>query len=607
MSVEKPVKKRNWLLHLHEFHRQNQLKLVGAVLFTLLSAGSSLLLPLVLSFVIDTLINNQPVRLPLPLLQFYEQTGGREYFLPRLYWLGLLIILIIFFDGIFQYFRNKWIIIYGENGSRKLRETLFSHLQRLPFSYHASAETGDLIQRSTSDVDLVRRFVTSQMLEIVRSFSLVTISIVLMFLINVQMAVIATIATPLIFATSLVYFRKERQAFAKWDEAEGDLSTTLQESLTGVRVVKAFARQAFECEKFEKRNSALRHFGWKTYQIIANFWMFSDFICILQIMVVTLAGTIRTINGSMTLGEMVIFVSYTELLLFPLRNLARMLADAGKMHVSFGRIQEILAEPTEPDDSMLEHPNLTGDIEFKQVDFAYSKGQRLVLQNVSFSVKAGETVGIIGPTGSGKSTLLYLLQRLYDPTAGEILLDGIEIRRIARETVRRSVGLILQEPFVFSRSIFENIRLPRPKATADEVYSSARTAALHADIEGFENGYETMVGERGVTLSGGQKQRLTIARTLIRECPILIFDDSLSAVDTETDAQIRSELRSRRNITTTIMVSHRISTLAEADRILVLEDGKITAEGTHNQLISQPGLYQRVYHIQNSLIEEVSP
>ncbi len=309
----------------------------------------------------------------------------------------------------------------------------------------------------------------------------------------------------------------------------------------------------------------------------------------------------------MTLGEMVIFVSYTELLLFPLRNLARMLADAGKMHVSFGRIQEILAELTEPDDRLLERPELTGDIEFKQVDFAYNKGQRLVLQNVSFSVKAGETIGIIGPTGSGKSSLLYLLQRLYDPTAGEILLDGIEIRRIARETVRSSVGLILQEPFVFSRSIFENIRLPRPKATAEEVYSSAQTAALHTDIEGFENGYETMVGERGVTLSGGQKQRLTIARTLIRECPILIFDDSLSAVDTETDAQIRCELRSRRDKTTTIMVSHRISTLAEADRILVLEDGRITAEGSHNQLINQPGLYQRVYHIQNSLIEEVSP
>lgn len=606
MTIDKTSIQGGWLKSILQFYRKNRPRLAGAVVFTLLSAACSLALPLILSFVIDSVIKNNPVSLPAVLSELYTRLGGREALLPRLYWMGLLIVAIVLLDGLFQFFRGKWIAIFSEDGSRRMRETVFRHLQRLPFAYHARAETGDLIQRCTSDVDTIKRFVGTQLLEIVRSFSLVVMTLVIMFLLNPMMAIISMAVTPLIFATSLVYFRKERAAFLKWDEAEGALSAMLQESLTGVRVVKAFARQAFEREKFGEKNRDLRDFGWKTFQIIANFWMFSDFICLLQIMAVTLAGAVLTIRGRLTLGQMVVFISYTDMLLFPLRNLARMLADAGKMHISYGRLKEILDEEPEPDDSHLKTPVLTGRIEFRHVGFAYDTHQRPVLQDLSFRISAGETIGIIGPTGSGKSTLLYLMQRLYEPTEGVILLDGLDIRDISRDTIRRSVGLILQEPFVFSRSVFENIRLPRPDASADDVFDAARTAAFHDDIQRFENGYETVVGERGVTLSGGQKQRLTIARTLIRECPILVFDDSLSAVDTETDTQIRSELRGRRHKTTTLIVSHRISTLSEADRIFVIEDGRITASGTHHDLIRQPGLYQRVYEIQNTLAEEVN-
>jgi len=606
VTIDKTSIQGGWLKSILQFYRKNRLRLAGAVVFTLLSAACSLALPLILSFVIDSVIKNNPVSLPAILSDLYARLGGREALLPRLYWMGLLIVAVVLMDGFFQFFRGKWIAIFSEDGSRRMRETVFRHLQRLPFAYHARAETGDLIQRCTSDVDTIKRFVGTQLLEIVRSFSLVVMTLVIMFLLNPMMALISMAVTPLIFATSLVYFRKERAAFLKWDEAEGALSAMLQESLTGVRVVKAFARQAFEREKFGEKNRDLRDFGWKTFQIIANFWMFSDFICLLQIMAVTLAGAVLTIRGQLSLGQMVVFISYTDMLLFPLRNLARMLADAGKMHISYGRLKEILDEEPEPDDSHLKTPVLTGRIEFRHVGFAYDAHQRPVLQDLSFRISAGETVGIIGPTGSGKSTLLYLLQRLYEPTEGVILLDGLDIREISRDTIRRSVGLILQEPFVFLRSVFENIRLPRPDASADDVFDAARTAAFHDDVQRFENGYETVVGERGVTLSGGQKQRLTIARTLIRECPVLVFDDSLSAVDTETDTQIRNELRERRHKTTTLIVSHRISTLSEADRILVIEDGRITASGTHHDLIRQPGLYQRVYEIQNTLAEEVN-
>ncbi len=606
MTDDKTPIQTGWLSRLLQFYRKNRLRLFGAALFTILSAACSLALPLVLSFVIDSIIGFKPATLPGFLQSVYERVGGREFLLTRLYWMGVLIVAIVLLDGFFQFFRGKWIAIFSESGSRRMRETVFHHLQHLPFAYHAKAETGDLIQRCTSDVDTIRRFVGSQLLEIVRSFSLVVTTLVVLFALDPLMALISMAVTPLIFVTSLIYFRKERAAFKKWDEAEGALSTMLQESLTGVRVVKAFARQAFERAKFNEKNRDLRDFGWKTFQIIANFWMFSDFICLLQIMAVTLAGAVLTIRGRLSLGQMVVFISYSEMLLFPLRNLARMLADAGKMHIAFGRLQEILDEKPEPDDKNLKNPALQGRIEFRHVGFAYDTNQRPVLKDVTFRVAAGETVGIIGPTGSGKSTLLYLLQRLYEPTEGVILLDGIDIREISRDTIRRGVGLILQEPFVFSRSVMENIRLPRPDASDDDVYSVSRTAAFHDDVQRFESRYETIVGERGVTLSGGQKQRLTIARTLIRECPVLVFDDSLSAVDTETDARIRVELKSRRRKATTLIVSHRISTLSEADRILVIEDGRITATGTHQELIRQPGLYKRVYEIQNALAEEVA-
>ncbi len=584
-----------------QFYQGQGWRFCSTALFTVISAALALLTPLIFRFIVDTVLKGETPSLPGYLLKLYDRIGGREFFLYHIWILGLLIVSIHLFEGLLGFFRGRWSSIIAETGARSMRDTLYRHIQSLPFAYHATAETGDLVQRCTSDVDTVRRFLNGQVYEMIRCFCLVVASLSFMFALDTRMALVSMASTPFIFVSSLFYFRKQRNAAQNWDEAEGSLSTVLQESLTGIRVVKAFARQDHERAKFDQQNRVLKQCGSEFIRLMANFWMYSDFICLLQIGVTTVVGVLFTVTQQISLGMMIVFAAYTEMLLYPLRGLARMLSDAGRMQISYGRLQEILDTAPEPSDEGLAEIDATGQIRFEQVSFSYQGNDREILRQLSFEIQAGETVGVLGPTGSGKSTIMYLLQRLFDPTGGRILIDGVDITHISRKSMRRNVGFVLQEPFVFSRTLFENIRMPRPDALAEQVYDVARSAAIHEDIETFEEGYQTQVGERGVTLSGGQKQRLTIARTLIRECPILVFDDSLSAVDTETDARIRNELTSRRQRATTFIISHRIATLAEADKIIVIEGGRISQQGTHQELLSQDGLYKRVYTIQNAL------
>jgi len=583
----------------------NRLIYLGAIISIGLATLLSLIGPLILSLTIDSIIGDKVMDIPQWGINIIENLGGKSTLVQNLWIFGAMLVFITILRGIFLYLRGKWSAVAAEAIAKNMRESLYDHLQHLPYDYHVKAETGDLIQRCTSDLDTVRSFLATQFVEIGRAIFMLVFAAAIMFSLDVRMALIGMAVVPFIFLFSYVYFVKVKGAFKLSDEAEGSMSTTLQENLTGVRVVRAFARQKYEMERFDEKNLNFKNLTYRLIVLLAYYWSFSDLLCLIQIGAVLILGVYWSSIGAITLGTLIVFNTYEGMLLWPVRQMGRILTDLGKTLVSLERIQEILDIPREKEESYEVKPEIEGDISFENVYFEYEK-ERPILKNVSFKVNKGKTIAIMGQTGSGKSSLVHLLARLYDYQRGSIKIDGIELKNIEKKWIRKNVGIVLQEPFLFSRSIKENIGLAKDKVEDVEIIEAASIAAIHDVILSFEKGYETEVGERGVTLSGGQKQRVAIARTLINNSPILIFDDSLSAVDTETDMAIRTALKKRSSNATTFIISHRIATVSEADMIIVLDQGKVVQSGTHDELINKTGLYRNVWSIQNSLEEELA-
>lgn len=599
------MNKDSTIRHFFSFYHDQLKYFISAVICIVIAAICNMLIPLMIGFTVDQVLMNKENNFPFFPEALYEKIGGREYLLSNLFVLGLILVAITLLRGICEFIADIHMGKVAENGTEKMRKKLFSHLQKLPYAWHAKAETGDIVQRCTSDVEVIRRFLQMRFLQIINCVTMIAISVSVMIALDIPLSLVALSVTPILFITSIRYFKKRRAGFEKWDETEGRLSSRLQENLSGMRIIKAFGRKKYELEQLEETHQQLFDYGIKQYNIMADFWFVSDLLSNSELALIVIIGTIRVIDYGLSLGILLVFISYADRLLMNLRILARVIADIGRSQISFGRLEEILKAKPEPSDAGLKEPKLTGNITFENVSFQYPDGNEPVLQDINLEIKSGQTIGILGPTGSGKSSLLLLLQKLYEPDKGILSFDGIPVNEINRYALRKQVGLILQESYIYSRSIGENIRLPNPKATKENVQYYARIAHLDNDIKEFSEGYDTIVGEKGVTLSGGQKQRLAIARTLIRNCPILIFDDSLSAVDTETDKEIRHSLTMRPEGTTTIIVSHRISSLFEADRIFVIEDGRITQSGTHDELLTQKGsLYQRVYAIQHDWLRD---
>ena len=467
-------------------------------------------------------------------------------------------------NGLVMFLRGKWTAQASESIAEKMRNRLYRHLQTLPYDYHVKAATGDLIQRCTSDVETVRRFLSGQLVEIFRAVFMLVIALVIMLNMNVKMTLVSLMLVPILFLYGMVFFKLTMKRFRETDEAEGRMSAVLQENLTGVRVVRAFGREKYEVEKFDKVNDNFRNLAAHQANLLAYYWSISDLLTMMQTAISPIYGVILAARGEISVGDLLVFTSYVGQLLWPVRQLGRILSDMGKSFVALDRIDEILCQKSEANSPAMLHPSLAGDIVFDHVDFGYER-DKPVLQDISLTVPHGSTVAILGATGSGKSTLVQLMQRLYDCTGGRITIGGVDIRDMDKNWLRSRVGLILQEPFLYSRTIESNLGIAKPDVTFEEVRDAARTACADDFITEFENGYATLVGERGVTLSGGQKQRIAIARTLCKENDILIFDDSLSAVDTETDAAIREALNARQADITTFIISHRITTLSQAD------------------------------------------
>ena len=616
---EKQTNKRGETLMLirrfSEFLHGSALKYAGCIVAVLMTVAVSFLSPLLVAGAVDAITatvqgNTQAaVNLPGFLAGWYEARGGVTYLTSNIWTLAVLILATSLLGGLFQYLRGKWSAEASETIAERMRKRLYAHLQSMPYDYHVKAETGDLIQRCTLDVDMVRRFLANQLIEIVRTVVMIVLALSLMSRIHIKLTLISLILVPPLFGLAFWFFRWVRKLFTEADEADGKLSAMLQESLTGVRVVRAFGRQRYESDRFAERNNDVHDKSVRISSVMAVYWSGSDGISMLQTGLTLVCGVWFAIQGELSIGNVWTFVSYISMLIWPIRQLGRILSDLGKSAVSLKRLYEILdAEPEQDTPGAAEAP-LYRDIEFKHVAFRYDDAHP-VLSDISFTAKAGQTVAILGATGCGKSTMMNLLQRLYEVSGGEISIGGKDIRTISKKHLRSRIGYVLQEPFLYSRSIRDNIAITQSDAPQSAIDAVAETTASQGFIGEFEKGYDTLVGERGVTLSGGQKQRIAIARTLLRDNDILILDDSLSAVDTETDKAIREALQDQRRnggrTPTTFIISHRITTLADADLILVMEDGRIAQQGTHSQLIEADGLYRRVYRIQAALEDELN-
>ena len=585
---------------------QNWTHFLWALIATIMMVIIGFLTPLLLSEIVDSILGSEPFTMPDFLMNPINALGGRDFLRQNLWIPALALILMNVVNGVFTFIKGRSSAIASENIARKLRNALYRHLQHLPFAYHVKAQAGELIQRCTSDVDTIRRFLAVQVMEVVNTVLMVVIAMSILLPRSVPITLYSLILVPPLFCFATWFFKMVHKSFEVADEADGVLNAVLQENLSGVRVVRAFGQQEREVEKFDRVNNDLRKKNLRLNELLAIYWGGGDAISMTQTLLTLVVCIIYACNGWITVGTLIVFTSTLGMLLFPIRQLGRTLSDAGKAMVSMKRVQAILHEEAEPDEPNALKPDLHGDIVFDHVSFAYPDDNVPVLRDVSFTIPAGKTAAVLGGTGSGKSTMMYLLQRLYTPTSGKITIGGVDIQQIDRKYLRAHVGLILQEPFLYSKSIRENVGITAPEQEAERIEHAADIASASGFIAKADKGWETVVGERGVTLSGGQKQRIAIARTLLKDNNILIFDDSLSAVDTETDAQIRAALRHEQKDVTTLIISHRVTTLSQADLILVLENGQITQQGTHAELCSQPGLYQRINSIQNALEEELT-
>ncbi len=587
--------------------RVERRRYAAAVMALVLASCFLYLVPLVPSAVLDGVLADEGHNASSLIAGIVSAAGGREYLRANLWLAAVLMAGFTALAGYFTYLRGRLSSVAAESVILRLRDRLYDQLQHLPCSYFDTAPTGDLVQRCTSDVETMRQFLVSQVVEIGRAILMMLVPLPLMLAIDWRMTALSLVLIPPIVAFSMVFFRRVRTSFEKVDQAEGRLTATLQENLTGIRVVRAFARQQFEIEKFGARNAEHRDLDNRLYRILAVFWSASDVLCISQMGIVVIFGGRWIADGSLGVGSFFFFLTAVGMFIWPVRMLGRILTELGKATVAVGRIQEILGHPreTSPENRLLipQHgADRCGEIVFRNVTFAHRKDTP-ALEDVSFHVPAGGTLALFGPSGSGKSTIINLLLRLYDPSAGDIEIDGRNIGQVDRKDVRRQISVVMQEPFLYSKTVRENLSIGHASATHDDIVQATAAACVHDTVMEFEQGYDTLVGERGITLSGGQRQRVALARALLKRPTILILDDALSAVDTETEAQILDALALRQGHCTTIVIAHRLSTLMTADEILVLDRGRVVQRGTHDQLKHATGMYQRVWMIQNTMEE----
>ena len=602
MKNEKKAK----LKLLWDFLKGSKKYFLLAILSAAVTALADMLNPQIIRAAIDNAIGGKEANFLPFVMDLVDGLGGFAYLGRHLWILALAVIVVAACQVISQYLFRVSNTKAAETLVKTMRDRLFGHIQHLPFSWHMKNRTGDIIQRCTSDIDTMKNFLSEQLTSIFRIVLMLALSVTFMLSMHVKLTLLALIPVPAVILYSLYFHRTVHKGFEECDENEGKLSALAQENLTGVRVVRAFGLERAEIDKFQKQNDHYTSLWVRMAKVLSRFWSISDMLSGIQIMLVVIFGAVFCIRGSLLEGEYIAFISYNSMLIWPIRQLGRMISELSKAGVSIDRVFYIMNSPLEQDEPEAVCAPMDGDIAFEHVSFAYDNGPE-ILHDISFTMKAGTTLGILGGTGSGKSTMMLLLDKLYPlaPENGRITIGGRDIRTIQTAHLRKNIGMVLQEPFLFSRTIQENIGIAAPDASLEAIREAARSACLDDTVTRFAQGYNTMVGERGVTLSGGQKQRAAIARMLTRDVPIMIFDDSLSAVDTQTDAKIRQAISQKFGKASIILISHRITTLSAADQILVLDRGQIAEMGTHETLKSAGGIYQKIYETQTGTQEVI--
>ncbi len=589
---------------LWQLTRGNRTRYAGAIVAMALTNLCMFGAPVIGGHAIDVVTREDFSYAQGTLLAITEGLFGEASYKGYLWASAVASIVITAFGGVFLYTRGRLAALSSENIARRLREDLYQRLHHVQARFYDTADTGDLVQRCSSDVETLRVFLVSDVIEIGRAVMLVICVVPILFSIHAPLAAWSLCMMPFLTVGAYVFFQNVKDAFEKTDVSEGAMTATLQENLTGIRVVRAFARQAHEIEKFGARNADFRNNNNRLIQLMGYYWSVSDFFAMTQIGIVLFMGAHYALAGSLTIGDLFVFMTCVSIVIWPVRQLGRVLTDTGKAVISLGRVKHILDEPAEPTRWQPDSGRARGYIDIEDLTFAYGDGEA-VLRGLTLSIPAGERLAIVGPPGAGKTSLIRALLRLYPYQAGSVRIDGHEVADLDRFWLRAQVGVVLQDPFLYSRSIRDNLAVGRPNAQETDVLTACDEAAIRESIEGFPRGFDEMVGERGVTLSGGQRQRLALARALLKDPPILVLDDSLSAVDTGTERLILDALQRRAGRQTTIIIAHRLSSVMQADRILVLDQGRCVQLGTHEELVREAGPYRRLCEIQGALDEQI--
>ncbi len=548
----------------------------------------------------DTEVYNQ-VNLPEIFIRFFESADS---FLNEVLYVAIILMALQVVRFLFRFIELSIRGFVRHTMGQNLRLKMYEHIQKLPYKFHNNSDSGDLIQRSTSDIETSVNFLSRTLMDMIFLQSTLVFGAYQLYVLNGTLTIILLTIIPFVGIASVLYFRKNDKMYHDVEEAESKMMTVIQENLSSARIVRAFGNEAYEIEKLRIKNDHHRDMRLRTGKIVSKFWGTMDFIGISQYVLVIGLGIYFMNQNQMDAAQIAAALGLVGMLIWPIRGLGHILNDYAKALAASKRIYEILNLETEYVKNGTMTPEIKGHLVFEHVSFKFDDTENILFKDLSFEILPGETVAFIGRTGSGKSTLMNMLMRMYEYQSGHIYLDSVELRDIEKTYLRSHLGVVLQEPFLFSKTVYDNIAIANRKADRSKIMMAAQAASLEKDIKTFQQGYDTLVGEKGTTLSGGQKQRVAIARVLVSEKPVLIFDDALSAVDTQTDLLIREALSKMNKKQTTLIITHRMTTAKEADKIIVIDQGVVQAVGNHETLSKQAGLYQELWKIQGKLEED---